>query len=446
MRGFVTIAAVAAATPAWGQVPPPAPTGLDMSAAIRLRYETIAGQARTGVPAREASTQLRTILHATYRSGPLTIGTELFDSRAVDVPAASAISTGEVDASEPVQSYVALDVGDAARRRLHGRVTVGRQTAGLRSRRLIANDDYRNTTNGFTGVRLDLADGDRWDLTAYYLLPQHRLPDDAVALRNARIALDREGFDTRIWGATVGAHLLGRLEGDVGVYRFAERDRAGRATRDRRLTTLTARLIAPPTAGQFDGEVEIMRQTGSIAASLVAGAGRLPVAAWFGHGEVGYQWRGAWAPHLALEADYASGDRRDGHYRRFDTLYGMRRADFSPAGLYNALSRSNLIAIGPRIELTPSKRIDAFATVKKLWLAAARDAFATTSVVDPTGRSGRDGGWQGDARLRFWAIPKRLQVEADGVWLAKGRFLTDAPNRTSDRDTLYLSLNASAFF
>jgi hypothetical protein len=96
--------------------------------------------------------------------------------------------------------------------------------------------------------------------------------------------------------------------------------------------------------------------------------------------------------------------------------------------------------------VTPSRRVDAMLSVKKLWLASARDAFATTSVVDPTGQSGRDAGWQSDARVRFWAVPKRLQLEADGVWLAKGRFLASALNRASDHDTLYLSLNASVFF
>ncbi len=446
MRGLLTLAALAATTPACGQVLPPAPEGFDLAANIRLRYETIEGQARAAVPAAEASTQVRTILHATYRAGPLTIGSEVYDSRALDVPTPSAISTNEVDALEPVQAFVALDFGDAARKTWFGRVTVGRQTADLRSRRLLANDDFRNTTNGFTGMRLDLADGGRWNLTAFYLLPQQRLPDDTAGVRRGRIVLDREGFDKRIWGATVARpDLLGRVGVDAGVYRFEERDRPALATRDRQLTILTARALAQPGAGHLDGEVEVMRQTGSISASVVSGAPRLPVEAWFAHAEIGYAWKAAWLPHLAIEGDYASGDRRDGHYRRFDTLYGMRRADFSGAGLYNAVSRSNVIAIGPRLEITPSGRVDAFATVKKLWLASSRDAFATTGVVDPTGRSGRDAGWQLDARARFWAIPKRLQLEADGTWLAKGRFLTDAPNRTTDRNTLYLALNAMVF-
>lgn len=447
MRGLLTCMAVIAATPAGAQVLPRAPDGFDIGANVRLRYETIEGQARSGVPADEASTQLRTLIHATYRDGAWMVGGTLADSRALDVPARSGLTSSEIDPIEPIEAFVGLDLGDAARRHLFAHVTLGRQTAELRSRRLIARDDYRNTATSFTGARVDLADGERWNVTAFYFLPQQHLPEDAQGLRRERVQIDHEGFDTRLWGATAARpHLLGRIAGDIGVYRFEERDRPGHATRDRQLTTLSARLIAAPAPGAIDGEIEIMRQTGSISASLAPTAALLPVEAWFGHASLGYQWSIAWTPRLALDADYATGDRRNGHYGRFDTLYGMRRADFSPAGLYNAVTRSNVVALGPRLEVVPSHRLDAMLTIKKLWLDSARDAFSTTSVVDATGQSGHDAGWQSDARLRFWAIPKRLQLEADGVWLTKGRFLETAPNRTSDHDTLYLCFNASVFF
>jgi hypothetical protein len=42
------------------------------------------------------------------------------------------------------------------------------------------------------------------------------------------------------------------------------------------------------------------------------------------------------------------------------------------------------------------------------------------------------------------AVSGRLRFEVDGVWLAKGRFLTDAPNAPFTGDSKYLSVNLTA--
>jgi hypothetical protein len=147
-----------------------------------------------------------------------------------------------------------------------------------------------------------------------------------------------------------------------------------------------------------------------------------------------------------LEFDYASGDGRGANFGRFDTLFGMRGADFAPSGLYSAVGRSNVIASGVRLEVTPSNRIDAFAAYRALWLASRYDSFATTGVRDVTGSSGRSAGHQVEARLRHWLVPKRLRLEWSGVFLAKGRFLKTAPNAPAAGNTLYNALNATISF
>jgi hypothetical protein len=68
------------------------------------------------------------------------------------------------------------------------------------SRRLVAADDYRNTTNGYTGLRADLAWRAGWSATAIYTLPQQRRPDDRASLARNAVAPDREGFDLVLWG------------------------------------------------------------------------------------------------------------------------------------------------------------------------------------------------------------------------------------------------------
>jgi hypothetical protein len=44
-------------------------------------------------------------------------------------------------------------------------------------------------------------------------------------------------------------------------------------------------------------------------------------------------------------------------------------------------------------------------------------------------------------RVRAWLIPHHVRAEWDGLILAKGRFLTNAPNAPKDGDTGYTSLS-----
>lgn len=421
--------------------------GFHLSGSIRLRYETIADTARIGVPRAEDLVNLRTIVAARYAHGPLAIVAELFDSRAYDDTAPSAVSSNEVDPLELSQAYVALDLGAVAGRGSELHLQGGRLLLNIGSRRLIAADDYRNTTNSYTGVRAELSLPGKRSAMLLYVLPQQRLPEDPVGLATNRVVFDREGIDVRLWGGSLRqAGVLGGGEIELSGYRFEERDRPDRATRDRRLTTLGARLFRATAPGRFDYEGEVMRQTGETRTGLAPAAPLRAVAAWFAHAEIGYQWSYGWQPHVSVEFDYASGDHPRGNFARFDTLFGMRRADFSPSGLYNAISRGNVITPGVRLDVTPSKRLDAFISYRELWLASRFDAFATTGVIDPSGQAGRYAGRQIDARLRWWAVPKRLRLEADGVLLAKGSFYARAPNSPGTGTTAYLSLNATAFF
>ncbi|MFN5821288.1 MAG: alginate export family protein, partial [Novosphingobium sp.] len=121
-------------------------------------------------------------------------------------------------------------------------------------------------------------------------------------------------------------------------------------------------------------------------------------------------------------------------------------ADLAPAGLYNANGRTNIVTPGVRFEAAPSKRLDFFASYRAMWLASATDAFATTGVRDPLGRTGRFAGHQLEGRVRWWAVPKRLQLEIDALTLIKGHFLQGAPNAPAGGDTRYISFNATAHF
>ena len=423
--------------------------GFHLSGSIRLRGETIDGQARAGFGDTDTLLNTRLRLLAEYRTKPFKLVAELFDSRVWGDDARTPVTTGEVNAAELAQLHVLVDLDDVLGKGSKLTVLVGRTMLNLGSGRLIASADYRNTTQGYTGVRADLALPGKVQLTGLYMMPQVRLPDDRAGIDRARVVWDRESLAQVLWGGlaskTVGPGRRVTLE--ASVYHFGEHDTPGRPTRDRSLNTLGLRALVPPAPGRWDGEAEAMGQFGKTAATLAAGAPLVPVGASFMHLRLGYSFRGKWKPHLAFDFDRASGEGPGNRtFGRFDTLFGQPRLDFAPPGLYSATTRGNIVAPGVKLEAAPSARLDGFINYRPMWLADAHDAFATTGVRDLAGQSGRFAGHQIDADLRWWALPKRVRLELCTTFLAKGRFLRSAPNSPGGHVTKYIAANASVYF
>jgi hypothetical protein len=203
--------------------------------------------------------------------------------------------------------------------------------------------------------------------------------------------------------------------------------------------------MARRAPGDWDVEIEGIVQRGRAAAGTGATSPRQQLSAWFLHADAGLTFPGGWKPRVSVEYDHASGDGRSGRYGRFDTLFGMRRADLAPAELYNAVARTNIASPGLRVEATPNKQIDWFVSYRPMWLASRFNAFSSTSVRDPSRRSGSFAGYQIDSRVRYRLI-RTIMLEADAVLFAKGRLIRNAPNASPGLWTRYLSLNAIASF
>lgn len=424
----------------------PAAEALKLSGSARARYEGLSGQSRPGFRSGDQLFSTRIILGAEYDAGLLRFGAELTDSRVWLDDARSAVSANDVNALEPTQFYVALDVEEPWGKGSGFTAQAGRFTMNAGSRRLLSSDDYRNTQSTVAGVRLE---GRRagWSGHAFYVLPSTRLPDDLPGVRDAAVKFDAESDHAVLWGGVVTTprQLLGGAV-DLMYVNFRESDSPSRATRDRNLDSWNLRWFREPSPGRLDFEFETTLQQGTARASTAASALLLPVDASFHHARVGYTWDVSWKPRVAVDYDWVSGDTGPSKVRRYDTLFGFRRGDFAPSGLYNQVARANLSSPGLRLEATPDVRLDLMATWRALYLASRRDAFSVTSVRDATGGSGRFAGHQFDTRVRWWVIPKRLRAEFDGVLLVKGRFLKEAPNARDTGDTRYYSLNLTWTF
>ncbi|MDX2236697.1 MAG: alginate export family protein [Hyphomonadaceae bacterium] len=418
-------------------------SGLRVSGSVRLRTESIANAPRAGVSPADDLFGLRTRIFAETDAGGWTVAGELYDSRVFGAEDDAPITTNDVNALELVQLYARRPFEAGG---MEGAVQIGRFMINLGSRRLVAADDFRNTTNGYTGVRLDLERGGA-SLAAIAASPQIRRPDNLDDLRDAAIRVDHESAAQQVFGgvATWASAPNGpSLQGSY--FYFVERDRSGSQTRDRRLHTAGLRAFRDPARGAWDHDVEGFRQWGEISVSAALNAPRQDVAAWFLHAEIGRTWDAPWRPRLSVEYDVASGDDPGGDFERFDTLFGMRRAEIAPSGLYNAVGRANLAAPAVRFEAQPSPRWDLMAVWRGLALESRFDAFSTTGARDPSGAAGVDAGEQVELRVRAWLAPDRVRLEGAVVHLDKGPFFARAPNANGSGDTLYSVLDLTYSF
>ncbi|MCJ2183539.1 alginate export family protein [Novosphingobium sp. 1949] len=404
----------------------------DVTASVRARYETFDGGYRPGGRESDDALSLRSSLAIGYRGDGFEAGFELRDSRAYAIDESTPLGSGDIDALEIAQAWVRLPLGDSAR------LTAGRMLLNIGSKRLVGDPGFRNAANAFTGVRIDWksAGADPLAVTAFYTLPDIRRPDDKQELADNHFRFDVERLELRFWGVHA-ARAVGGVDGELYVLGLDEDDYRGTATRNRHLVTLGARLRGTP-APALSYELEGMAQLGTIRTSSAPDAARVPVRAWSTHAEIGYRFADGWKPQLTLFADLASGDKAGTRaYERFDLLYGPRRGDWGPAALFGPLGRSNITSAGVRLNAAPSKRLDGFVEWRRMGLMSATDAFAFTRVVDREGLSGRDAGSQFQALVRYWVLPRRLQLELAAAVLDKGPFLRNAPNAPDAGDTHY---------
>jgi len=166
------------------------------------------------------------------------------------------------------------------------------------------------------------------------------------------------------------------------------------------------------------------------------------------HLEGGYAFDTPIHPTVLVQYDYASGDKdpNDTTIQRFNTLFGARRFDFGPTGIYGPISRSNIDTPGLRLTLAPKSRWQSMVAYRWLFLAEARDQWVGSGWSDPTGKSGRTIGKQLESSFTWTAIPNRLSVEPGFAYLELGRFPRQVEGAAFRGDPLYFYLSITTTF
>lgn len=453
-RTLAVLLAAAAVSPAAAAVEPwrlgeavGAPAWLDLDGSFRLRYEGLSDHLRPGAGGSDQILVSRWLLALRLGGEDLYARFELEDSRAFLDDAETPLGSDDVNALEPLQAHLGFHLSDAFGDGDRVEVQAGRLTMDLGSRRLVARNRFRNTLNAFTGVHgaWKGAGEAAAEVRAFYLLPVDRRPRERDRLDGNEAELDSESTEVRFWGLHLGVPRLaggmaGSVAGEVYVLRLDEDDRPSAPSRNRDLVTAGGRLLRAPARGAWDFEVEAALQRGESRRTTSSADTRdLDHEAWFAHLQAGYTFDATGAPRLVFQYDYASGDDdpADGENGRFDTLFGARRFEFGPTGIFGLLARSNVSSPGARLFVAPAAGRSWTVAYRAAWLASRHDALTTTGVGDPDGTDDFIGHLV-EVRYRHGLVDGNLDLEVGAAHLVAGDLLSEPPLSLDDTTYGYL--------
>ncbi len=408
-------------------------TGFAFSGAQRTRYETLDPQFRAGFSDSDHAVALQTTLVFRWRRELWEVGGEIMDSRSYGVDSGSFANGTTTNTLEPLQAYVAWH-------HEAGTFRVGRVTQDLGKRRLLARNRYRNTVNNFTGVDWSWSGADGRAAHAFYWVPMRPLPSDQDSV------LDNEQAQDHALRASSIAGIFYQFPAFAEQHRLESYlfDAKAKAPRDPAiafdLVTLGARVYRTPQAAQWNYEVEAVVQSGD-SGGVVGGVARndLDHRSSFLHLEIGYQFDAPGSPNLVLQYDTATGDEdpADARIDRFNTLFGTRRSDFGPTGIYGIAARSNLDSPGVRLTFRPGPRWQAMLSYRSYRLESARDGWIGSGWRDTTGAAGDSIGRHLEGSFTWAAIPDRLSIETGFAHLWAGRFAKQAAGAAFRGDPQY---------
>lgn len=413
------------------------PTWLDVAVDQRDRFEFLDDPWRPG----ESQTQTQIVQRSRLRigldaPGGIRLLGELQDARTLNDRPNDFVQNA-VDRLDVLQLFVSATRKDLFGRGLRVDAHAGRLTIDVASRRLVARNDFRNTSNAFDGVHLQLGSDDRkWRVRGFYTFP--------VAIRDSDLMNDRLSTRRRFWGLAFEDQRNPWLQLDA--YYLGLNDLPG----NRSYRTYGLRVHRKPVPDQLDYEGEVAAQLGE---RWTTAQGLRDQLAWMVHAELGYTFAVAWSPRIVAQLDYASGndDPSDDDSHTFDPLFGARRFDLMPTGVFGPFRRSNLVSPGVRLGLQPTKTVRLDVKVRHWMLDEARDAFVGTAgpgggaLTDATGNAGRDLGTDLELRARWDAFEwLGFDVGYDHWW--KGEYLDEVANARTRGDADYFYLQSRLRF
>lgn len=391
------------------------PDWIDLGLEQRTRFESYDHPWRTDQAIGNGRTDAQIPLRSRVRfglggDGPLRFLFEGQDSRSfLDGDRGDFRNTTTVNEFDVLQLLGSLTLHNVMGTGLRTDFHFGRMTMDFGRRRLIARNDFRNTTNSFDGLHWQIGQGQTWRFRAFIVEPVIR---DSVAL-------DRQNDKSLFWGTYFENRQFPWLKMDAYYLGLNDKQVANVANH-RTYSTFGGRLYKDPKPGEPDYEIETSWQTGH--------RGATDHFAHFQHLDLGYTLNLPWTPRLVFHYDYASGDRQPGDNQNegFDTLFGARRFEYGPTGIWGPFSRTNLQSPGWRLIVKPAPNVTLQVKHRVWYLAQSKDFFGSSGLRDTTGNAGTSLGHDVELRAQ-WAVTSNLDFDVGYDHWFKGSYFDRLP-------------------
>ena len=386
---------------------------------------------------------------------PLRFAVEFQDSRSYN---SIYEKTSDTDNEfELIQGYGELYFENALGHNRPLSIRAGRQSLELLDRRLIGNNQFRNTTNNFEGYRVRFGKKqNNWDLDTFALQPVERYQQE----------FDQPDEDTWIYGAvlsikewsdfiTLQPYFLGRkVNGDPKNRVSANR----KADMDIYAPGLRLYGVVPDTGFDYDGDInKQFGRFGSLTGTTPANYSQnlYQQSALAYSLEVGYTFDHTWKPRAIVFYGYGSGDKNAGDKinQRFDSFYGFNQ----PWSRNDYFSWDNIHAPKARLEFNPYKDVAVDFGYNAYWLDSETGGWNRESLTDNSGQSGSFIGHEFDIRLRHklngyvdWSLSYARFTPGDYTERRNGLTSANAVSRSGPYTTepsnfFYFEVNVNAF-
>lgn len=385
------------------------PDWIDLGLENRTRFESYDHPWRTYQRVGNGRTDAQIAMRSRVRfglggNGPLRVLFEGQDSRSfLDGDPGDVRDLTTVNEFHVLQLFGSLTLNNVLRTGLRTDFHFGRMTMDFGRRRLIARNDFRNTTNAFDGVHWQIAH-QLWRFRAFLVEPVIR----------EFTTVNRQSATSLFWGTYFESRHFPWFQGDA-YYLGLNDNRQPDVANHRTYSTFGGRLYKDPKPGEFDYEVETAWQTGTRRLT--------DHFAHFQHLDLGYTFNLPWTPRIVFHYDYASGDRDPDDTRsgRFDTLFGARRFELMPTGVWGPFFRTNLNSPGWRVIVTPRPNVIVQVKHRVWYLAQSKDFFGSSGLRDITGQAGTSLGHDVELRAQ-WALNANLDFDAGYIHWFKGSY------------------------